>query len=134
MSLSEYTTVPCGEHHGDEPLKCPVVGRAIKTRLYSADPDTITALLNASPADRQADEATLVVYTQDPDGALLEALLAFSLGPPFDPDRVPALTQALVEAGPEPDLVAQVACLDAAFRAPRPADPPRPSARRPRVQ
>ena len=62
------------------------------------DPDTITALLNARPADRDADEPTLVIYTQDPDAPLLEALLAFQLGPPFDPARVPALTQPQLEA------------------------------------
>ena len=49
----------------------------------------------------------LVIYTQDPDGALLEALCAFALGPPFDPDRVPALTRALVEAGTGPSSSAR---------------------------
>jgi hypothetical protein len=58
------------------------------------DPDAITALLNAP--HRGASETRLVVYTQDPDARLLEGLLAFQLGAPFDPELYPRLVQVEV--------------------------------------
>jgi hypothetical protein len=58
------------------------------------DPDTITALLNR-PA-LSAEDPVWIIHTQDPDGQLLDALLAFQLGAPVDRDGVPNVLRTLV--------------------------------------
>ena len=37
----------------------------------------------------------MVVYTQDPDARLIEGLLAFQIGVPFDPELYPVLVQGV---------------------------------------
>ena len=89
------------------------------------DPDAIAALLNEPHLD--VTEHRIVIYEQDPDARLLEGLLTFLLGAPFDPGLYPSLVERLEVDAETGELTVRVnEAFLAKVRRPRPLTRRRP--------
>jgi hypothetical protein len=84
-ALTAFVTAAVGIRHIYE--KDPGTGQWARV----TDPDAIAAVLNTPQLD--VSDHRIVIYQQDPDARLLEALLAVAIGAPVDPDQYPALVR-----------------------------------------